>query len=837
MTGIPQHFLRSAGIKIYERGRKGRPWLRENGGDMSKKSIIGLFSICFTLGIIMLTNQGCEDTSPQPEKAAVPQLGKESIKEVVAAMSLEEKAALVVGTGMDSPMNEDDKEDGPDIPVGNTQKLVPGAAGTTYSVPRLGITAMVLADGPAGLRISPTRENDTTTYYCTAFPVATLMASTWDTDLVYEIGQATGNEVLEYGTDILLAPAMNIHRNPLCGRNFEYYSEDPLVSGKMAAAMVKGVQSRGVGATIKHFAANNAEKNRLALNTIVSERALREIYLKGFRIAVEEANPWAVMSAYNGINGTTCSESHDLLTKILRGDWGYAGFVMTDWFAGSDAAAQMKAGNDMIMPGNKDQSAAIAAAVKEGRLDEGILDANVERILTVLVQSPRFKGYEFTNRPDLKKHADLTRRTATEGMVLLKNNAAALPLSGDIKSVAAFGNTSYDIITGGTGSGDVNEAYSVALADGLKGAGYILDEKLIGVYTAYLKEEKSKVPPRGILDPPVVIPEMSMDDGLIDESAENADCAIITIGRNSGEGRDRTAVEGDFNLTGDEISMIERVTQAFHAKGKNSIVILNIGGVVETVSWRDIPDAILLAWQAGQETGNAIADVLSGKANPSGKLASTFPVKYQDVPSAKNFPGVVTEPIPEDQRPEGIAGLLMAEPSEIRYPDGIYVGYRYYDTFGVSTAYEFGYGLSYTTFSYGNLTLGSKAFDKRLEVSIDVTNTGETAGKEIVQVYLSAPDKKLEKPEKELKAFAKTGLLAPGESRTLSFIIDAGDLASYDSDTSSWVADAGDYTIKIGASSKDIRQQDVFTLGEEILVQKTEKALAPVSVVDELQQE
>lgn len=801
---------------------------------MEKMSIIGPLSVFVTLAVIIVAQSGCGDISSQSEEESIPQLGKRPVTDVVAAMSLEEKAALVVGTGMDMP---GDAANGPGTSVvGNTGTLVPGAAGVTHAVSRVGIPPMVLADGPAGLRIRTTRENDATTYYCTAFPVATLMASTWDTDLVSEIGQAMGSEALEYGVDMLLSPGMNIHRNPLCGRNFEYYSEDPVVSGKMAAAMVRGVQSKGVGATIKHFAANNTETNRMALNTIVSERALREIYLEGFRIAVSEANPRAVMSAYNEINGTSCSESHDLLTRVLRNDWGYSGFVMTDWFAGSDAAAQMGAGNDLIMPGNPDQSVAIVKAVKEGRLDEKILDANVERILSALMQSPRFKGYAFSNRPDLKKHADLARRAAAEGMILLENRDSALPLSGDVKSIAAFGNTSYDSITGGTGSGDVNEAYSVALADGLKNAGYILDETLQGTYTTYLKEEKAKIPARTIFEPAVVIPEMVIPDDRIANSAENDDCAIITIGRNSGEFRDRRAEEGDFYLSTAEKSMITKVTDAFHARGKKSIVILNIGGVIETASWRDIPDAILLSWQAGQETGNSITDVLSGKVNPSGKLATTFPVHYDDVPSAKNFPGVVTRPIPENRKKEGTTGVPQSEPSEIAYPEGVYVGYRYYNTFQVPTAYEFGYGLSYTTFSYGNLKLGSDVFHQNLEASIDITNTGETAGREIVQLYLSAPSKKLEKPEKELKAFAKTRLLTPGESQTLSFVIDARALASYDSAASSWVADAGDYTVNIGSSSRNILQQGVFTLGETLSVEKTSRALTPEKAIDELKQ-
>jgi len=309
------------------------------------------------------------------------------IDNLVTLMTLEEKASLVVGTGMSlsfflqvGALTKADVENKSEAyqakapMLKKTADLVGGESGETHTVSRLGINAMVLADGPAGLRINPIRTNDINTYYCTAFPVATLLASTWDTEIIYRIGQAIGNELLEYGVDFLLAPALNLHRNPLCGRNFEYYSEDPLVTGKTTAAMVKGIQSQGVGATIKHFAANNAETNRLSLDTYVSERALRELYLEGFRIAVQDAQPWAVMSSYNKINGTYASESYDLLTKVLRDDWGFKGFVMTDWTGGSDPVAQMKAGNDMLMPGNTTQTEKIIAAVKDGTLDQKVLD-------------------------------------------------------------------------------------------------------------------------------------------------------------------------------------------------------------------------------------------------------------------------------------------------------------------------------------------------------------------------------------------------------------------------------------------------------------------------------
>jgi beta-glucosidase len=776
----------------------------------------------------------------------VPKLGKDPVKKVVAAMTLEEKASLVVGTGMRMPggpppsgtpgATGNAPANAPSGPViGRTQSLVEGAAGTSFAIPRLGITPMVVTDGPAGVRINPTRENDNNTYYCTAFPVGTLLASTWDVELVNKVGQAMGNEVLEYGADVLLGPGMNIHRNPLCGRNFEYYSEDPYVTGKIAASMVKGIESQGVGVSIKHFAANNAETNRNSLNTIVSERALREIYLEGFRIAVQEASPWTVMSSYNLINGTYASENPDLLTNILRNDWGFKGFVMTDWFGGKDPIAQMKAGNDMLMPGTPDQIKKIVQAVKDGKLEVAVLDKNVEKILNIMLLSPRFKGYKYSNKPDLKAHAEVAREVAAEGMVLLKNEGA-LPFGNNVKNISAFGNTSYDIIPGGTGSGFVNVAYKVPLTEGLKNAGYTVNGDLAGLYNSYLNLTRSGRPPlKGIMaimgNRP--IEELSLNKDIIVGMANVSDAAIITIGRNAGEGRDRTNTKGDFQLTDYEQQLIKNVSDAFKAKGKKVVVILNVGGVVEIASWRDMPDAILLAWQGGQETGNSVADVISGKINPSGKLATTFPVNYEDVPNAKTFPG---KELVENKTPDqgGMASFMRSVPAVVTYEDGIYVGYRYFETFKVKPAYEFGFGKSYTNFTYNNIKLSSSKFNGNITVTVEIKNTGSVAGKEVAELYISAPAVKLDKPAEELKGFAKTKLLQPGESQTLSFAIDGRRLSSFDTDASSWIAESGQYEVRVGASSEDIRQTAKFNLAKNLTVKKESKSLLPKEKIAEI---
>ena len=748
-------------------------------------------------------------------------------KELVSKMTLDEKVTLVVGMGMKLP---GDKTNAPVI--GQTMDKVEGAAGTTYAINRLNLPNTVVADGPAGLRINPIRKNETKTYYATAWPVATLLACTWDTNLVNNVGKFIGNEVKEYGVDVILGPGMNIQRNSLGGRNFEYYSEDPLVSGKMAASMVNGIQSNGVGTSIKHFVANNQETNRNTVNTIVSERALREIYLRGFEIAVKQSKPWTVMSSYNLLNGTYTSERYDLLTTILRKEWGFKGIVMSDWFGGKDAVAQMKAGNDLLMPGTAAQKKAISEAVNNGNLDSKILDENAERIVDYILKTPSYAKYNFSNRPDLKAHAVLARKAASEGMVLLKNEDNALPFKNPIKKIAAFGNTSYDFVSGGTGSGDVNEEYTVSLVQGLENGNFVVDQELNNSYTTYLNAEKAKQPKKTFfeefINPTPRISELPVSNEVLQSKADEDDVAIITIGRNAGEGSDRK-VENNFNLSKAEQALIENVANAFHAKNKKVVVIINSGGVIEVASWRDKVDAILLAWQPGLEAGNAVTDLLSGKVNPSGKLAVSFPIKYEDEPSFKNFPG---KEFPE-KATTGSFGMKQV-PGEVRYEEGIYVGYRYYNTFNVKTAYEFGYGLSYTNFKYSNLSLSLKTLPKSIVASVTITNTGKTAGREVVQLYISAPKTSLDKPAEELKTFAKTNLLQPGESQTIRFTFSAADLASYNPGKSEWIADGGKYTVKIGSSSLKIEQTANFILPSNVVTEKCNKVLTPTVPLNEL---
>jgi beta-glucosidase len=449
-------------------------------------------------------------------------------------------------------------------------------------------------------------------------------------------------------------------------------------------------------------------------------------------------------------------------------------------------------------------------------------------MLALALESPTFKGVKYSDQPDLKKNAAVARAAAADGMVLLKNEGKTLPLANG-KKVAAFGNTSYSLIAGGTGSGDVNKAYVTSIAKGLTTAGFTVEAQLSSLYGQYLKAEKAKLPKnKGLLDPAPVIAEMPLDAAVLQQQAQQADLALVTIGRSAGEGGDRKVAD-DFTLTAAEQALLKQVGTAFHAKGKKMVVVLNVGGVIEVASWRGQADAILLAWQPGQEGGDAVADILRGSVTPSGKLATTFPVAYTDVPYAGNFPG--KELASAGAAP---ANPLMGRPSENTYEEGVYVGYRYYNTFKVKPAYEFGYGLSYTTFAYGPLKLSSPSFTDKITASITVTNNGAVAGKEVVEVYVSAPAGKLNKPESELKAFAKTNLLKPGQSQTLTFPLTATDLASFDTATSSWIAEAGTYTVKAGASSLTTKQTAAFKISKELVVEKSRKLLTPQEPISEM---
>jgi len=749
-----------------------------------------------------------------------PKLGADPIDEVIAAMTLEEKAAFVVGT---ERMKVTPPDRAPGMPVREmfsdelkaklaqckdsteayemmiatslVQGKVSGSAGQHYALPRLGIEPIVYADGPAGLRIDPVRKDEPGEFYCTAFPVGATLAASWDVDLVREVTTAMGNEVLEYGADVLLAPAINIHRTPLCGRNFEYYSEDPVLAGKIASAYIQGIQSNGVGVSLKHFAVNNQETCRNGVDARLSERALREIYLKGFEIAVKESNPWTIMSSYNKVNGTLASENRHLLTEILRDDWGYDGFVMTDWWAEENGARQIAAGNDLQMPGTVRQLDDIINGVKDGTLDEKLLDESVRRIMKVMLRCPTYRHFAYTNKPDLEAHARVTRQAATDGMVLLKNDNGVLPLSTlnsplSTPKIALFGTASYDLLVGGSGSGNVNRKYKVSLDEGLKNAGLQLDEELAGIYSDYTKAALAQMPKENFWTIPVA-PEMPLTKPQVKAALAKSDVAILTLSRMAGEGGDRKEVKGDYLLSDLELSNLRLVCTEAHAAGKKVVLVLNMGNIIDLAPVVGLPDAILHAWMGGQEMGNSLADVLTGKVNPSGKLPMTWAMKYSDYPSANNFP-----------ESDGNAAYA-------RYEEDVMVGYRHFTTVGSKVLYPFGYGLSYTTFEYSEMQV--KEQEDGYSVTFSIKNTGNVAGREIAQLYVGKPAVEgVIMPKQELKAFAKTTLLQPGESQEITLELPASDLSTWIEEASEWGIYAGEYRLMLAANANDIKSETVI---------------------------
>ena len=704
-------------------------------------------------------------------------LREDNIDDIIKAMTVEEKVGLLVGS---------------------QEAMMPGAAGNTRPIERLGIPMTILCDGPAGLNIEPTREGTDQTFYCTGFPTGTAMASSWDIALMEYVTTAMGNEVLEYGADVILAPGMNLHRNPLCGRNFEYYSEDLLLSGKMAAAFVRGIQSNGVGTSVKHYAANSQEINRRENDARISDRALRELYLKNFEIAVKEGKPWTVMSSYNKVNGDYTQQHHGMLTTVLRDEWGFDGIVMTDWGVKEGTVKAAKAGNDLMEPGRPVEMERLLAAINKGEISMEEIDRNVRNILKYIVKTPNFKHYKHSDKPDLKAHATVARKAAEESIVLLKNDNNTLPMKGNEK-VALYGITSVDFFGIGTGSGEVNTAHVANMQEAMTTAGFTLDKDLAEYYrscyatqTATEKMNGSAIDKRHRAEPTVSIK-------AIERQAQANDMAVFVLGRTAGEGADRV-VKDDFELTAIERELLQNISMCYHKAGKKVVVIINAVGVVETASWKNMVDAILLPWTPGQEGAYAVADILTGKVNPSGKLAETFPINYMDIPSSRNFP--YTWDMTEGRKGE------RKNVDFTDYEEDIWVGYRYFQTNNVEVSYPFGYGLSYTTFSYSKPSV--KAGKEGFTATITVTNTGKVAGREVIELYVAAPAGGLEKPARELKAFAKTNMLAPGQSETVTMKVSAYEMASFNEEHSAWETAAGTYQVLFGASVTDIRATASF---------------------------
>ena len=659
------------------------------------------------------------------------------INDLINKMSLEEKAALCTGA---NPWS-------------------------TTPIEHLGLPAITVSDGPHGIRrVADVNDFIAGSLPATCFPTASCLAATWDVDLIHSLGQALAEEAISLNVDVVLGPGANMKRTPLGGRNFEYYSEDPYLAGQMAASFITGVQKKGVGTSLKHYAANNQEFQRMTISAEIDERGLREIYLPAFETAVKKGQPWTVMCAYNKVNGVYSSENHKLLVDILKDEWGFEGFVVSDWGAVHDRVASLKNGLDLEMPGPRDRRVkAVVDAVRSGALEESALDDSVRRILGIVFKAAETpKGGSF----DTAAHHALARRIAGEGMVLLKNNGV-LPLK-EQGHIAVIGHAAKVAHFQGGGSSHINPTRVDNPFDELQ---LLSGDAELSYAEGYSLDD-------------------TFDQSLIDaavEIARSADVALLYLalpGSKESEGYDRP----DLDLTPQQVALIKAVT----AVQPLTVVILNNGAPVVMSDWIDNTAAVLEAWMMGQAGGGAIADLLYGKVNPSGRLAETFPVKLTDTPAHINFPG---------------------ENGQVRYGEGIFIGYRYYDAKEMPVQFPFGYGMSYTTFVYKNPKVSASSFKDVdcLTVSVDLTNTGKVAGKEVVQFYVHDQKSKLVRPSKELKGFAKVEL-QPGETKTVTVALNFRAFAYFHPAHKKWITEDGEFDILIGASASDIRCTQTVTL-------------------------
>jgi beta-glucosidase len=636
-------------------------------------------------------------------------------------------------------------------------------------IERLDVPSIMVTDGPHGLRKQMTDADHVglnESVPATCFPTAAALASTWNRDLVTQVGVALGEECRQEKVSVILGPGANIKRSPLCGRNFEYFSEDPYLSGEMAKSHINGVQSQGVGTSLKHFAVNNQERLRMTTNSVVDERALREIYLAGYETAVKEAQPWTVMCSYNRINGPYASDNHYMMTEILKEEWGHQGLVVTDWGAMNDPVEAIKAGVALEMPGASNGNAArIVAAVRSGQLDEAVLDQSVERILDLICKGEAVQHRNYTY--DVPAHHALARKVAGEGAVLLKNEGApdelakVLPIQAGAK-IALLGR--------------------FAKAPRYQGAGssFINPTRLDNLYEELVKLTGEST----ILYAPGYTEKGAADETLLQEAlaaAAQADVVVICAGLT-----DMDEVEGidrkHLRLPAGHDALIERIAAA-HPR---VAVVLSNGSPVE-MPWAGTVSAILEGYLGGQAGAGALADILTGRVNPSGKLAETFPLALEDTP-AQPYPG---------------------GPVTVEYRESIYVGYRYYDTANIGVLFPFGHGLSYTTFAYRDLVLSQSG--DTVTAAFKVKNTGTLPGKETVQVYVRDLESTVFRPEKELKGFAKVEL-EPGEETTVAIPLNRRAFAFYDTGSKDWVVEPGAFEILVGASSRDIRLKETITL-------------------------